>query len=586
VNNIQDLFITIINMSITASFVAVGVMLIRPLLRKAPKILSYALWTAVLFRLFCPVTFTSTFSFLRLLNLNVQQSRGVMNYVPPDIGLMPNPAIHSGVNSIDSAINASLPQAIPIASVNPLQIWLAGLSIIWLAGIIFLLGYSLISYLKIKRLLQTATLVRDNIFETDQIATALVCGFIRPKIYVPVGVSESVNETHLFYILAHEQTHIRRCDYLIKPLAFLVLAVHWFNPLIWLSFYLMSRDMEMSCDESVLRKLGSDIKGDYANSLLALSVKRNRLLTANPLAFGESNVKARIKNAAHYKKPALWVLVAAVVICCALVAGLVSNPQVPFDVEKTRAEAMLFSTGETDLLKIGEAAFDRYYSSFMGENIPREYRITGYKLTNIFLFAGNEKEFCVLTTADYSTTTLYFLSANGAFYPTDKGYNCEGSTLQFRIKNLGNNHYQTVSIGTGGGEQGLLPVQPDNQKQFIEDRINIIMSSPGASSNPGDYISAHQTEYNEIIALDAQALPYFFSVLEKGENGLKAYIMVILCREILGGEDIKYQAASAQDWYDYFKAHVQNLADRNSPEWVKENYPKSGVLLTVIDSLQ
>ena len=212
--------------------------------------------------------------------------------MPQNIGLMPTPAIQSGLNSIDNAVNTALPQAIPAASVNPLQIWLAVLSLIWISGVMALLIYSIISYVKIKRKLQTATRVEGNVYATEAIGTAFVCGFIRPRIYVPVHVAEA----DLSYILEHERSCIRRRDYyLIKPLAFLALSLHWFNPLMWLSFALMSRDMEMACDDSVLRRLGDSVKGGYSGSLLSLS-QRKGLLTVNPLAFGESHVKARIKN--------------------------------------------------------------------------------------------------------------------------------------------------------------------------------------------------------------------------------------------------------------------------------------------------
>lgn len=321
-NALQNLFTAILNMSITASYVAIGVIFIRLLFKKVPKVFSYILWAPVLFRLVCPLSFASIFSFLRLTNLNVEQGKGVVEFVPQNIGLMPTPAIQSGIDSIDNAVNASLPQAIPYASVNPMQIWMAFLSLIWISGVIALLIYSIVSYVKIKGRLQTATLVEGNVFETDTIGTAFVCGFIPPQIYVPVNIGDA----NLSYILEHERTHIRRRDYLIKPLAFLALILHWFNPLMWLSFALMSRDMEMSCDESVLRKLGDDAKGGYSGSLLSLSVKRKGSLTVNPLAFGESHVKARIKNVLNYKKSAFWVVIIAVVAVCTAVIAFAANP--------------------------------------------------------------------------------------------------------------------------------------------------------------------------------------------------------------------------------------------------------------------
>ncbi|HBC91574.1 MAG TPA: hypothetical protein DCZ10_01360 [Pelotomaculum sp.] len=466
-NVLQDLFTAILNMSITASYVAIGVILVRLLLKKAPKIFSYILWAPVLFRLVCPVSFASVFSFLGLINLNVQQGKRAVEFVPQNIGLVQTPAIQSGIDSIDNAVNTSLPLALP-ASVNPMQIWMTALSLIWVSGVIALLIYSVVSYVKIKGKLKTATLAEDNVFETDAIGTAFVCGFIRPKIYVPVNVGNA----DLSYILEHERMHIRRRDYLIKPLYFLALVLHWFNPLMWLSFVLMSRDMEMSCDESVLHRLGDGAKGGYSGSLLLLSVQKKGLLTVNPLAFGESHVKARIKNVLNYKRPAFWLILIAVVVVATSSLAFAANPKEALDLEKTKAKATVFSTQETDLLKIGETAFEH---------------------------------------------------------------------------------------------------------------MNIIMSSPKESSNPQDYIDAHQAEYNAILALDVKALPYLFTEFEKGgQTGLKGYIMARLCKQILFEEDVSYAATNPQDWYNTYKAHVLRMRELKSAEFIKNNHPKSYILLCVL----
>lgn len=161
-------------------------------------------------------------------------------------------------------------------------------------------------------------------------------------------------------------------------------------------------------------------------------------------------------NLLNYKKPAFWIIVVVVVTVCATVIVLSANPLKSFDLEKTEAEAMLFSTQKTDLLEIGETAFEHYYSSYMGVHIPKKYRITEFKLNKISLLAGDKNEFCVQITSDYSTTGLYFLSANGSFKPNGAGGDCEDDYKEFRIKSLGNHEYQIVSIGTGGGAQGLM----------------------------------------------------------------------------------------------------------------------------------
>ena len=317
-----SLFTDILNMSITASYVVVAVIVLRILFRRLPKIFSYILWLPVLIRLVLPYSFTSNFSFLSFLKSNAQSGTGGMEYVPNQIGLMNNPAVDVGIQSINHVVNTTLPLAAPTASVNPMQIVMEIGSIIWVVGMVIILIYSIRSYVKVLKHVRTATLVRGNIYETDRITTPFVCGFIKPRIFIPAGMSPN----ELSYILAHEQTHIQRLDYLIKPFAYLLLIVHWFNPLIWLSFALMNKDMEMSCDERVLKKLGNDIKGNYSNSLLSLAMGKNNLIKGSPLAFGESNVKARIKNVLHYKKPTHLVLVSAFIVTLIFSTGFISNP--------------------------------------------------------------------------------------------------------------------------------------------------------------------------------------------------------------------------------------------------------------------
>lgn len=314
---LPELFSNVLNMSITTSYVILFVMIARLILKKAPKIFSYTLWGVVLFRLLCPFSFSSTFSFLKA----IAPSSGKMDYIPSDVGMMVHPQIETGIHKVNSIVNSSLPQAVPYASENPMQMIMFIISLIWVIGVLILLIYSVSSYFSLKQKVSTAMLLKKNIFECENIATPFVLGIINPKIYLPIGLSD----TEKSYILRHEETHIKRFDYIIKPFAFLVLCIHWFNPLVWLSFVLMSRDMEMSCDEQVIKELGTDIKKDYSASLLSLAVSR-RLISGNPLAFGETGVKGRIKNVLNYQRPAMWVIVVGVIVVAAMGIGLSSNP--------------------------------------------------------------------------------------------------------------------------------------------------------------------------------------------------------------------------------------------------------------------
>lgn len=319
----MNLFLLILNMSITASYVALAVIMARFLLRRAPKIFSYILWATVAIRLIIPISFASSFSILGLVKFQNRTGTGFMEYVPQEIGMQKNPVVDTGIKEISHFINSSLSVATPMASASPMQIimWIG--SIIWIIGVIILLLFSILSYLKILVRVRTATLVKDNIYETDQIDTPFVCGFLNPKIYIPIGM----NDHELSYILLHEKIHIMRRDYLIKPFAFMLLIIHWFNPLMWLSYVLMSKDMEMSCDESVINKMGHQIKGSYSTSLLTLSVSKKRLLTGSPLAFGESSVKTRIKNILTYRQPSKRMIAAYMLVIAALVVGCTANPK-------------------------------------------------------------------------------------------------------------------------------------------------------------------------------------------------------------------------------------------------------------------
>ncbi|MDD4145675.1 MAG: M56 family metallopeptidase [Clostridia bacterium] len=308
----SKIFLAVLNMSLTASYVIVFVIAARMLLKKAPKIFSYALWGIVFFRLICPFSFESVLS---LIPINVEP-------VPVDIGYQQNPAINSGIATVDNFVNSSLPVPAMGASVNPMQIVMSLLAVIWLMGIAVMLICSIYSVIKLTRNLKAAGNLFDNIYEAGNLKTPFILGILNPKIYLPTGLSADEKR----YIIKHEQIHLQRFDHIVKPLAFVVLSIHWFNPLVWIAFLLMGTDMELSCDESVLKHMGSGIKKEYSASLLSLAAGK-RIHNGCPLAFGESNAKSRIKNVLNYRKPAFWVVLAAVVAVLAICIGLMTNPK-------------------------------------------------------------------------------------------------------------------------------------------------------------------------------------------------------------------------------------------------------------------
>ena len=312
------------NMSLTASVAIVLVILLRLLLKKAPKVISYALWGVVLFRLLCPVSIGSNFSVYNLFDAPAQESgtiTSVIEYVPSNIVHTEYPSVALPVPGISDVINEALPQGQEQLVADPLEAPMSFATYAWMIGVLVMTIYSIVSYIRLRRKLSVVVPLRDNIFIADDIKSPFVVGLFRPKIYLPCNLGDKEQE----YIILHEQHHIKRLDHVMKALAFLALAIHWFNPLVWVAFILASKDMEMSCDEAVIRKVDGDVRADYSASLLTLATGR-RIIAGTPLAFGEGDTKGRINNLSKWKKPAVWVVLIAVVACAVLAVTVLTNP--------------------------------------------------------------------------------------------------------------------------------------------------------------------------------------------------------------------------------------------------------------------
>ena len=311
----NELFLKIINMSISASWLILAVLILRLVLKKAPKWVNGLLWGIVAVRLICPLSFESALSLIPS-----------SETIPLDIEMAAKPTIDSGVPAINSVVNPVLSSFAPpqhvLTSANPLQIWIPILNIIWLIGVGALLLYTAVSYWRLCRKVDTAVRYKGNIFQSENVSSPFVLGIIKPRIYLPFNM----NGQDLEHVVAHEQAHIRRKDHWWKPLGFLLLTIHWFNPLMWLAYVLLCRDIELACDEKVIKELGNEQRADYMQALVACSVNR-RMIAACPLAFGEVGVKERVKSVMNYKKPAFWVIIIAVIICVGVAACFLTNPK-------------------------------------------------------------------------------------------------------------------------------------------------------------------------------------------------------------------------------------------------------------------
>ena len=321
---LEGAFQTVLNMSIAAAVIIAAVLLARLLLRRAPKSFSYALWAVVLFRLLCPVSVSSAVSLLGLLDApaqeNTQYTTVIEYYAPPAALQLSAPPV-----------SVSAPPAVsePVTGGGTAggQEGAAGVgtgetaAIVWALGVCAMLTYGTASYIRLRRRLVGNITLEDNIRLADGINSPFVLGIFRPKIYLPSDIGEAERD----YIVLHERQHIRRGDHVFKALAFIALSLHWFNPLVWLAFVLAGCDMEMSCDEAVLKKLGEGVRADYSASLLRFASSRRGALSV-PLAFGESGITGRIKNLLSWKRPRAWISGAAALLCAVVLAACAVNP--------------------------------------------------------------------------------------------------------------------------------------------------------------------------------------------------------------------------------------------------------------------
>ena len=316
-----ELLPIVLNMTLTASVVMAVVLVLRLVLRQAPRAFSCALWLVVLFRLLCPVSLTADISLLELLDVPAETATDhttAAAYIPRDLVHAPDPVVVLPVPGAGESVTQALPRGEEQTVADPLEAPMAAATWVWMAGAAAMVLYGGASLLRLRRRLTGAVPLEKGVYLADHIGAPFVLGLVRPRIYLPSALPEAERE----YILLHERCHIRHLDHVVKLLAFLALCLHWFNPLVWLFFTLLGKDMEMRCDETVLRTLGAEVRADYSASLLRLATGR-KVLAGVPLAFGEGDPRARIQNVLRWKEPKVWavLLSAAAVLALAVVCG-------------------------------------------------------------------------------------------------------------------------------------------------------------------------------------------------------------------------------------------------------------------------
>lgn len=310
----DDVFLKIVNLSISASWLILAALVLRVVLKKAPKWVMPLLWGVVALRLVCPFSIESALSLIPSAET-----------IPTEIVTETRESVLYEQATLDIVTNPTLPSAaeVPVGvSRQQAQVDFNIYSVLWLAGMAALLVHALVSAGKLKRKLATAILLRDNIYESEFVDSPFVFGVVKPNIYLPMHMDEGTAA----YVIAHERAHLARRDHWWKVLGYLVLALHWFNPLVWLAYILFCRDIELACDEKVVKGLDGAARADYSQALLSCAAPK-RAVAACPLAFGEGNIKTRVKSALHYKKPAFWVAAAAVLAVVIVAVCFLTNPK-------------------------------------------------------------------------------------------------------------------------------------------------------------------------------------------------------------------------------------------------------------------
>lgn len=566
----EAMFLQLVNLSMTAGWLVLAVLALRLLLRRAPKSILCAMWGLVGLRLLCPVSIESPLSLIP----SVQT-------LPETVLTTPQPEIYSGVAVIDRVVNPVLTNtlaAAPGESVNPAQVLAGVLPWIWLLGMVGMLGYALFTTLCLRHRVSTAVRLEQGVKQSEYVKTPFVLGLIHPTIYLPFHM-ESADAVH---VLAHERAHIRRGDPWWKALGFVLLAVCWFHPLMWVAYFFLCRDIEAACDEAVIRDLSQEERQGYAAALLRLSAAVPGL-HACPLAFGEVGVKARIKGVINYKKPGFWivtvaVLAAIVVAVCFLTSPAAEKtseitlppaenadtvqpqpqeqPEAPLVEEENEAEqpeedpleaavtAAIFQRSEpvfenTTVRTAVFQCFDQQELAFDSDP-PQPNQLTLYGNA---LYLGFSVEDGILRQTEGSNIPVaitfsceeegyelveYWQPGDGTDYAPDirAKFPAEAAKLALGDQPYLLQQFQ-LCYAQAVEESG---VDPD---VAIEAYLQELASEPSTSSNPQDYLEANPVAYRELTYYGAYTVAYCTAQLaQENQNDLRGRLMQILLNEL------------------------------------------------------
>lgn len=589
------IFMKVLDLSIAASVVILAVLAARLALARAPKAVSYMLWAVVLFRLLIPWNPETSFGM-------VPQVRTEQSYTLSEEDISPAGAGMAAYRAVGDALNGGLGiqyiRTVDRETVTSSwwEVWILCGQYVWLAGVLVMAVHSLRGWRRLRRKLVGALPLRDNIYLCDYIGTPFVLGLIRPRIYLPSDLSEGEQP----YVILHEQHHIRRGDYLLRALAFLALCVHWFNPLVWAAFALSGRDMEMSCDEAVIRELGDSVRADYAASLLQFTVGR-RAFAVGPIGFGETDVKKRIRRLADKRKPAIGIAAGALIVAAASLFLLITRS--PYDAQiddRAVAEAILAREKPANpdgLIRVESHRILDVRQKIRGRTVT-VYALVLSEAYSPYLADGELQQesgsyiptaltFSVDDAGSYELTE-YWIPRDGSYYAGDIREKFPFLAEQKAF------HDQDYIDDLKAACEAQARAQIEEQGSFdgeIAGLLDRICSEPSVSSNVSDYIGRHRDEYGRLAVYGEYTLSYCFGeFLRGGQTDLRGQVMAALCRDIISsmGEELTVGAdgyATGQDWFDAFLENAEELArqygedEQYGDDNMEKYYPASRMLL-------
>ena len=548
-------------MSFAAGWLVLAVVLLRLILVRAPKWMRCGLWALVGIRLLLPISLESPLSLIPSMpEISPSAFSVKFNKLTDNL-----PQITGGSGTVPGPAAATVP-----AEAGPELMTV--LSWIWLTGVVVLLGYALVTVLRLRRRVAEAVPQERRVWQCDQVDTPFILGVFRTRIYLPSDLPQTAQGP----VLAHERAHLARGDHWWKPLGFLLLAVYWFHPLMWLAYLLFCRDLELACDEHVVRNLDGAGRKEYSLALLTCSVDR-RTLAVCPLAFGEGNVKGRIRAVLNYRRPAFWLVLAAAAACIAAAVCFLTDPARSPALEWTQ-NLTADQVASVDLVVLPQDP-DKQYKQLSAEEIPAVVELInqsrGGLVRNPEALNGQSIWF-YLTLADGSRHQVgnmcnTYLVIDGDYY--DAPYDW----------------LSTWDAAYGVGDSPLPdgyfdPTTTEEEYETLLGRtaelFAAIASSPSASSNPGDYLAAHPEEHQALLDGGSDTLRYIFvRFLAGGQTGLEGHLMRLVLDELAPEARLKLATDTGQEYFDAWQESAERVLEEHGAEWMEENQPAMWMML-------